>query len=80
MLSMNEIVVCELIIGAVLMGLIFTSFADTDLIADPSSKSKKATQLDGLKTLTKPRLAQIELSPDVQERFNRGLLGKIDGA
>ncbi len=79
MLSMNEIVVCELVLGAVLMGLIFTSFADTDLIADSSSKSKHATQPDGLKTSTKPGLAQIDFSPDVQERFSRGLLGKSDG-
>jgi hypothetical protein len=77
MLSMNEILVCELVLGAVLMGLIFTSFADTDLIADSSSKSKHATQPDGLKT--KPGLAHIDFSPDVQERFSRGLLGKSDG-
>lgn len=79
MLSMNEIVVCELVLGAVLMGLIFTSFADTDLIADSSSKSKKPTQPDGLKTSTKSSLAQLDLSPDVQERLSRGLLGKGDG-
>ena len=40
MLSMNEIIVCELILGTVLMSLIFASLADTDLIADTSSKSK----------------------------------------
>jgi len=40
MLSMNEIIVCELILGTVLMSVIFASLADTDLIADTSSKSK----------------------------------------
>ena len=39
MLSMNGIIVCELILGTVLMSLIFASLADTDLIADTSSKS-----------------------------------------
>ena len=72
MLSMNGIIVCELILSTVLIGLIFTSFSDTDLIADPSSKSKNATQPDGLKTSTKPGLAQMKLSPD-------GLLSKSDG-
>jgi hypothetical protein len=72
MLSMNGIIVCELILSTVLIGLIFTSFSDTDLIADPSSKSNNATQSDQLKTSTKPGLARIELSPD-------GLLSKSDG-
>ena len=40
MLSMNGIIVCELILGVVLMSLIFTSLADTDLIAPTASKSK----------------------------------------
>ena len=40
MLSMNEIIVCELILGTVLMSLIFASLGDTELIADTSSKSK----------------------------------------
>ena len=41
MLSMNGIIVCELILGVVLMGLIFiTSLANTDLIANSSPKSK----------------------------------------
>lgn len=40
MLSMNGIIVCELILGVVLMSLIFTSFANTDLIANSSPKSK----------------------------------------
>jgi len=35
MLSMNGIIVCELILGGVLMSLIFMSLANTDLIADP---------------------------------------------
>ena len=40
MLSMNGIIICELILGTVLMSLIFTSLANTDLIADTSSQSK----------------------------------------
>ena len=40
MLSMNEIIVCELILGTILMSVIFASLADTDLIADTSSNSK----------------------------------------
>ena len=40
MLSMNGIIVCELILGTVLMSLIFATLANTDLIADTSSKSK----------------------------------------
>ena len=40
MLSMNGIIVLELILGGVLMSLIFTSLGDTELIADTSSKSK----------------------------------------
>ena len=40
MLSMNGIIVCELILGTVSMSLIFATLADTDLIADTSSKSK----------------------------------------
>ena len=40
MLSMNGIIVCELILGTVLMSLIFTLLGDTELIADTSSKSK----------------------------------------
>jgi hypothetical protein len=79
MLSMNGIIVCELILGGVLMSLIFTSLANTDLIADPSSKSKDAKQPDGFKTAAKPVLAQIEFSPDVQKRFSDRLLGESDG-
>ena len=40
MLSMNGIIVCEIILGTVLMSLIFATLADTELIADTSSKSK----------------------------------------
>ncbi|HSV91226.1 MAG TPA: hypothetical protein VLH80_08990 [Nitrospiraceae bacterium] len=79
MLSMNGIIVCELILGGVLMSLIFTSLANTDLFADPSSNSKDAKQPDGFRTATKPGLAQIEFSPDVQQRFSDRLLGEIDG-
>ena len=40
MLSMNEIIVCELILGTVLMSVIFASLADTELIADTASKPR----------------------------------------
>lgn len=79
MLSMNGIIVCELILGVILMSLIFTSLANTDLIADPSSKSKNATQPDGFRTATKPGLARIELSLDIQKRSSGTLLGERDG-
>jgi len=46
MLSMNGIIVCELILGGVLMSLIFTSLANKDVLADPSLKSKSETQSD----------------------------------
>ena len=79
MFSMNGIIVCELILGGVLMTLIFTSLANTDLIADPWAKSKKATQPDGFRTTTKPGLVRIELSTDIHERFSGSLLGESDG-
>jgi hypothetical protein len=41
MLSMNGIIVLELILGVLLMGLIFTSLGDTDLVADSSSKAQE---------------------------------------
>ena len=67
MLSMNGIIVCELILGGVLMGLIFTSFANTDLIADSSSKSKHEPESDSARTTIKPDLALTDLSLDVHE-------------
>lgn len=79
MLSMNGIIVCELILGVILMSLIFTSLANTDLIADPSSKSKHVTQPDGFRISTKPGFARIEFSPDRQERSSGTLLGERDG-
>lgn len=53
MLSMNGIIACELILGVVLMSLIFTSFASTDLTADRSPKSENETKADRFKTATK---------------------------
>jgi hypothetical protein len=79
MLSMNGIIVCELILGVILMSLIFTSLANTELIADPSPKSKNATQPDGIKTATEPGLARIELQPDIHKRSSGTLLGERDG-
>ena len=62
MLSMNGIIVCELLLGGVLMSLIFTSLGNTDLIADSSSKSKQETPADGFRSLTRPGRALIEIS------------------
>ncbi len=60
MLSMNEIIVCELLLGAALMALVFASFADTDLIA--SSKSNQHPQVDGFKGATRRGRALTEIS------------------
>ena len=73
MLSMNGIIVCELILGGVLMGLIFTSFANTDLIADPWGRSKNTTQSE------KPGLALTDRSPHVHASLSGDLLGESDG-
>lgn len=62
MLSMNGIIVCELILGVALMSLVFGSLADTDLIAGSSSKSKNETQPDRFTTATKPGRALTEIS------------------
>jgi hypothetical protein len=67
MLSMNGIIVLELILGVVLMSLIFTSLANTDLIADSSSKSKHEPESDSVTATT------------VHARFSGGLLGESDG-
>ena len=80
MLSMNGIIALELILGVVLMSLIlFTSLADTDLIADSSSKSKLEPESDGFRAATNPGRAFTGLSPDVHERFSGRLLGESDG-
>jgi hypothetical protein len=62
MLSMNGIIVCELILGVILMSLVFTSLGNTDLIADSSSKSKQETQADGFRSATRPERALTEIS------------------
>ncbi len=62
MLSMNGIIICELILGVVLMSLVFTSLANTDLIAGSSSKSKQKTQADGFRSAARPRRALTEIS------------------
>ena len=79
MLSMNGIIVCELILGGVLMGLIFTSFANTDLIADPWGRSKNKTKSDRFRSAMKPGFALPDRSPDVHARLSGGLFGEIDG-
>ncbi len=75
MLSMNGIIACELIIAVVWMGLIFTSFANTELIADQSSKSEGETKTDGFRTALK----QPDLSPRGHEDCSRRLLGEKHG-
>jgi hypothetical protein len=59
---MNGIIVCELLLGGVLMTLVFTLLADTDLIADSSSKSKQETQAGGFRCATRPGRALTEIS------------------
>ena len=75
MLSMNGIIACELILAVVWMGLIFTSFSNTDLIADQSSKSESEAKADGFRTAMK----QPDLSPHVHEDCSRRLLGGKHG-
>ena len=62
MLSMNGIIVCELLLAGVLMTLIFTLLADTDLLADSSSKSKQETEAGGLRNATRPGRALTQIS------------------
>jgi hypothetical protein len=64
MLSMNGIIVCELILGVVLMSLICMSLADTDLIPDRSSKSENETKTDGFRAETKAGLVLTDLSQE----------------
>ena len=65
MLGMNGIIACELILGGVWMGLIFTSFAATDLIADRSSKLENEMKADGFKTVTKQTHHSTHVSQSV---------------
>ena len=37
MLSMDGIIICELILGGLLMSLVFTTLGNTELIADPGA-------------------------------------------
>lgn len=62
MLSMNGIIVCELLLGTALMALVFASFADTELIADSSAKSNQKTRPDGLRSATTPGRSITEIS------------------
>jgi hypothetical protein len=75
MLSMNGIIACELLLGVVALGLIFTSFADTDLIADGSPKSENETEAGGCRTATK----QTDLSTHVHENCSPRLSGEEHG-
>jgi hypothetical protein len=65
MLSMNGIIVSELILGGVLMSLVFNSLANTDLIADSSSKAKQEPDSDGVRTATTPGRPITDPSSDV---------------
>jgi len=60
MLSMNGIIICELILGAVLMSLVFTTLANTDLIAGSAPKSHHESVSDSAKKIEKPAPAQAE--------------------
>jgi hypothetical protein len=80
MLSMNGIIVLELILSVVLMCLIFASFGNTDLIADSSSDSKYEPESDSVGATRKPGRPRTDLSPESHAHFNRGRLGESDGA
>ena len=60
MLSMNGIIICELILSAVLMRLVFTSLGKTELIADSAPKSNHAEVSDSPKNMEKPVPAQAK--------------------
>jgi hypothetical protein len=62
MLSMNGIIILELILGGVLMSLIFTSFSNTDLIADSSSKAKHEPASDSAGAMMKLGRTRTEIS------------------
>lgn len=62
MLSMNGIIVLELILGGVLMSLVFTLLGDTDLIADSPSKAKYKPEPDRIAVMMKSGRARIEVS------------------
>jgi len=62
MLSMNGILILEFILGVVLMSLIFTSFPNTDLIADSSSKPKQEPEPDRVGAPIKPGRVRTEIS------------------
>jgi hypothetical protein len=70
MLSMNGIIILEIILGGVLMSLIFTSFSNTDLIAGSSSKAKHEAESDSVGATVKPARARTDLSPDIHARFS----------
>ena len=62
MLSMNGIIVCELLLGTALMALVFASCGDTELIAPASSKSNQDPQTDEYKGPTRTGRALTEIS------------------
>ena len=62
MLSMNGIIICELLLGVVLMILVFTSLANTELIADSASKSEHEPDSEGFRTATNPGWVLTEIS------------------
>jgi hypothetical protein len=62
MLSMNGIIILELILGGVLMSLVFGLFPNTDLIADSSPKPTHEPEPDSVGTTMKPDRARTEIS------------------
>jgi len=62
MLSMNGIIVLELILGVVMMILVFTTLGNTELIADSSSKGKHEPEPDGVWATMKSGRTRIEVS------------------
>ena len=51
---MDGIIICELILGAVLMSLVFATLGNTELIADSAPKSNHALVSDSAKIVEEP--------------------------
>lgn len=62
MLSMNGIIVCELLLGSALMALVFACCGDTELITPASSKSNQDPQADRFRGAIRTGRALTEIS------------------
>ncbi|MGH7182043.1 MAG: hypothetical protein ACREJN_08710 [Nitrospiraceae bacterium] len=79
MLTMDGIIVCELVLGVVMMSLIFGLFSNTDLIADSSLKSKHEPEPDSVGSTMDPGRPLTDLSPGIYGHSSRGRLGESNG-